>query len=164
MSVGMDMLRLLGGLGDGASGVSRTLGRSGGGFSPRAMGGPDFRSVLEQARAGGVSSGVRVTIAEGAGVTLTDEQVGRVSIAADKAEASGASRALVKIDEQWVSVDLATRTVTGSWSPGSGEVAGGIDAVLEAPGAAAGPGVPTGPGTLGLTPQVLKLLSGQTGA
>ncbi len=108
-----------------------------------------FADLLRRAESGDFASGIPVKVDEHAGVTLTEEQIARLSIAADKAEAAGIHKALVLIDGQSLLLDVHTRTVTGKAdlgggapaSPGSntaksgaavggGAVLAGIDGVL----------------------------------
>src|SRR4051812_18153381 len=76
--------------------------------------GADFGTLLQKAREGGLASGREVTIARGAGVSLTPEQLSQLSVAADRAEAQGATRALVMIDGKAIRLDVAMREVTGA--------------------------------------------------
>jgi len=96
--------------------------------------GLDFQSLLAKAKSGTISSGLPVTVSPEAGIELTDEQLGRVAAAADLAQASGASRALVLIDGKAVKLDVGVRTVTGVADMESGKPITGIDAVVNAPG------------------------------
>lgn len=71
-----------------------------------------FAELLAQAQAGELSSHKLVSVDPDAGVTLTDEQKARLSLAADQAEAQGLRTALVVFDDQQVVLDVGTRTVT----------------------------------------------------
>jgi len=95
-----------------------------------------FADLLAKAQAGEVSSHVPVTVANGAGVSLSDEQLRRLSIAADRAEASGVSRALVLIDGMALRLDVGVRQVTGRVELGPGAALAGVDGVVRAPEAA----------------------------
>lgn len=119
MTQATDMLRALGGNQLAAS--AKTLG---------ASGSIDFAQLLEQARAGEIASGLPVRVALGAGVELNNEQLGRLSAAADLAEAHGAARAAFMIDGQVVAMDVATRTVTGAITANETSVVQGIDAIV----------------------------------
>ncbi len=129
----------------------------------RAGDGAEFRSLLERAQGGEVSSGLPVTIAPGAGVTLTQAQLTRLADAADRAEAQGASRALVLIDGMALRLDVGVREVTGAAEIKADTVLTGIDAVIsvgpggESPAAGPIPLPPVAGGTL--NPSLLELLS-----
>lgn len=125
-TTGADLLKLLGGLA--APGAVPSA--SG---SPASTGGIDFASLLQRAASGEAASGRPVSIAKGAGVELTEDQLTRLAAAADKAEAQGATRALVMIDGRALTMDIAVRQVTGAADLGAG-VLTGIDAVLSVPG------------------------------
>jgi hypothetical protein len=123
---GTDLLKLLGGLA--APGAGST---PAGSASP--TGSVDFASLLQRAATGEATSGRPVSIAKGAGVDLTEDQLSRLAAAADKAEAQGATRALVLIDGKALTIDIAVRQVTGAADLGAG-VLTGIDAVVSVPG------------------------------
>lgn len=91
-----------------------------------------FAELLAKAREGEISSGLPVTLAPGAEVELTESQLARVAKAADRAEAQGATRALLLIDGVALTLDVGVRQVTGSVDMNTGMVTG-IDAVLSAP-------------------------------
>jgi hypothetical protein len=129
MSVpGSDLLRLLG---SGVTpGAERPAAQTG------AAGGADFASLLTKARSGEVSSGRPVTIGRGAGIKLSEEQLAKIASVADRAEAQGATRALVLIDGMALKLDITLREITGRADLGSGGVLTGVDAVVSVPGAA----------------------------
>jgi hypothetical protein len=102
--------------------------------SPSASGTLDFATLLSQARAGQIASGREVTIARNVGVNLTDDQVKRLSVAADLAESQGATRALVHIDGMTLKLDVSMREVTGAVNLKASNVLTGIDAVIDVPG------------------------------
>jgi len=99
-----------------------------------AAGSLDFASLLSQAKAGQLASGREVSIARNAGVNLSDDQIKRLSVAADMAESQGATRALVHIDGMTLKLDVGMREVTGSVDLKSSNVLTGIDAVIDVPG------------------------------
>jgi hypothetical protein len=103
---------------------------------PDQIAGSDFGTLLQKARELGLTSGRDVTVARGAGVTLTDEQLKLLSAAADRAEAQGATRALVMIDGKALKLDVAMREVTGQVDLASGGVLTGVDSVITMPGTA----------------------------
>lgn len=103
-----------------------------------------FERMLELARNAELGSGVPVRVAPSAGVELTDAQMARLAGAADRLEVSGATRALVVIDGRALSLDVATRTVTGAVRIEPGTPLVGFDAVMHLP--ESGPaGAPTLP-------------------
>lgn len=122
-----DLLRLLGsqavpGVAPGSSAAS-----------PANSGGIDFATLLHQAQAGKLASGREVTIGRSAGVKLSDDQIKRISAAADLAESQGATRALVMIDGMAIKLDVSMREVTGMVDLKKTGVLTGIDAVVEVP-------------------------------
>ena len=128
-AVGSDLLRLLGsqatpGI---APGPTTAAGNA-------AAGALDFAKLLSQAQSGQLASGRQVTIANGANVQLTDDQIKRVSAAADLAESQGATRALVMIDGMAMKLDVSMRQVTGAVDLASQGVLTGVDAVVQVPG------------------------------
>lgn len=97
-----------------------------------APGGPsDFSSMLDLARAGELPTGLPVTIARGAGVELSEDQLARLAQAADRAESAGAVRALALIDGRAVELDVATRQVIREHSLADARVVTGIDSVID---------------------------------
>lgn len=108
-----------------------TLGRSP--LTQGSVGGASFAELLGKAKDGQVHSGLPVEVAPGSGMDLSAEQLERLAQIADKAEASGASRVLVNIDDHWVRLDVGVRQVTGAAELSPGEIVGGIDAVVTAP-------------------------------
>lgn len=126
-ATGTDLLRLLSaqatpgvapGMGAGASGATGAL---------------DFAKFLSQAKAGQIGSGREVSIAKGCGVKLSDDQIKRISAAADLAESQGATRALVMIDGTAIKLDVSMRQVTGTVDLKAQGVLTGIDAVIQVP-------------------------------
>lgn len=138
---GAELLRLLG------SGV-RPDGAAGATGRGAAIEGLDFASLLRKAEAGEVSSGRTIEVARGAGVTLSDSQVERLSRAADAAEAAGSTRLLAMMDGKALIVNVVTRTVEGAFDPagkvGADAVLTGVDAAMVVPGKADEDGVLTG--------------------
>jgi hypothetical protein len=142
--------------------------------------GASFGDLLKQAREGGLASKLPVEIAPGANVALSDEQLARLSLAADRAEAAGVKTALVNIDGQRLVLDVHARRVMGVAAPENG-VYLGIDGVMDlgdlrpalsapaqgSPGGAgtARPASPLRPpaGTPAQSPSVLNLLAGIAG-
>jgi len=132
--VSADAVSLLRALGGGA----RPLGISGAGAatgtarSGTAAGVP-FADLLARAQTGEVASALPVTVTNGAGVNLSEDQLQRLSVAADRAEASGATRALVLIDGMALRLDVGVRQITGTAELGAGAALSGIDGVVRAP-------------------------------
>jgi hypothetical protein len=124
-AVGNDLLRLLS--------AQATPGVAPGPSAAESGGALDFAKMLDQARAGQLRSGREVSIAKGAGVQLSDDQLKRISAAADIAEAQGATRALIMIDGIAMKLDVSMRQITGSVDLKSQGVLTGIDAVIHVP-------------------------------
>jgi len=125
--------------------------------------GPSFDGLLAKAQGGTLSSGVPVRVAREAGVEFTPEQFARLAEAADRAEAEGASRAVVLMDGGAFALDVGLRTITGRADLSSTRVLAGVDAVVTvAPvGGAGGSAVtstPRGPSGAGLNKSLIELL------
>lgn len=122
-----------------AAGASTPVGP----LAPHELARSDFAALLGRAK--GLASDRPVTVAKDAKVSLTDDQLSRLAQAADHAEAQGANRALVRIDDQWLTLDVATRTITGVFDPVHAQASAGpsvltgLDAVIHVPGAANSP-------------------------
>jgi hypothetical protein len=124
--------------------------------------GPAFDQFLQQAQAGQISSGIPVRVSRQAGVSLSGSQMVRLADAADRAEAAGASRALVMIDGMLLTMDVPQRTITGQADISSTKVLNGVDAVVTvAPDAGEIPGQlpPLNAGTMNSS--LLKILAGR---
>lgn len=121
---GLDLLRALG------SGV--VPGREA--QSSAAPGGIDFAGLLDTARRGQLNTGREVSLEPGLGLELSSEQMDRLSRAVDRAESSGAGRALVLLDGKALTVDVDGRRVIASQSLGDERALTDIDAVVPAPG------------------------------
>lgn len=96
--------------------------------------GQSFAELLGKAADGQITSGLPVTVAKGAGVNLSAEQLVRIGSAADRAHAAGADRAVVLIDGAALKLDVATRTITGPADLSPGATHGDIDALVVAAG------------------------------
>jgi hypothetical protein len=101
-------------------------GATGSASSPAGM----FADLLKQAQEGTLTTKLPVTIAPDCGVTLSDDELARLSFAADKLEASGVKTALVTIDGQRLLLDVHSRKITGRADGHDGIVAG-IDGTLD---------------------------------
>jgi hypothetical protein len=86
--------------------------------------------MLAKAKSGELSSGLPVVVAPGAGVQLSGEQLTKLASAADVAEASGASKALVAIDGRMLTMDVATREITADVTAQLASHTQGVPAVL----------------------------------
>jgi len=81
---------------------------------------PDlFTSLLRRARRGELRTGRRVSASRALQTTLTDEQLDRLSAAADAAESTGALRALVLLDGAAIAIDVPRRTAERAHEAGS---------------------------------------------
>ena len=155
MTTSAELLRMLGSIGAPGSAPGAPAGS--------APSGVDFASLLKQASAGALSSGLPVTIAKGSTVQLSSDQLARIAVAADQAQAQGANRALVLIDGKAIKLDVAVRQITGAADLNSGGVLTGIDSVVSIPaasqsGSQAAPGVVPLPRTGYASPSLLRLL------
>lgn len=130
-----------------------------GGSSPVApVSGQSFADMLRNVDAGKVASGLDVTVARGVDVSLSREQMDRLAVAADAAQARGSSRALVLIDGKALRMDVLSRRITGVVDVAAGGVFDGFDSVISA-GAPTEPEAAPGPGGTGDNASLLKLLS-----
>jgi hypothetical protein len=123
-----------------ANALLRTLGRINGSGSGGASAGPassgiDFSQLLAKARAGEIHSGIKVTSARDANIQLTDDQLARLSAAADVAEANGIGRGLFLMDGKHLVMDVGTRQLLGEISSSQAGVVDGVDGVINVPGA-----------------------------
>jgi hypothetical protein len=123
--------------------------------------GPSFDQMLQQAQGGQISSGIPIRVSRQAGVDLSGSQLTRLADAADRAEAAGASRALVMIDGMVLTMDVPQRTITGKADTGSTKVLNGVDAVVTC--AAQAGDIPnhTAPPTGATNASLLKILAGR---
>ena len=77
-----------------------------------------FDELLASAKAGRLSSGRAISTAH-EGEPISPEQLQRLAIAADRAESSGAQRAVLLLDGRALLLDVATRTVSMELSASS---------------------------------------------
>jgi hypothetical protein len=122
----IDPGQLLRNLGSGV--LPPSLGGSQG--ASRLAEGPGFDQLLQQAQTGQIQSGIPIRVARQAGLDLSPSQLTRLADAADRAEAAGASRALVMIDGMVLMMDVPQRTITGQADLSSTKVLNGVDAVV----------------------------------
>lgn len=95
----------------------------------------DFEDLLTRAAASQVRTGAGVNVSARTGLTFSDEQLERLSLAADRAESQGITTALLLIDGQALTLDVGSRTITGVVDPGSAQAVAGIDGVVTVPAA-----------------------------
>ncbi len=77
-----------------------------------------FDELLASAKAGRLASGRAVSTAH-EGEPISPEQLQRLAIAADRAELSGAQRAVLLLDGRALMLDVPTRTISGELSASS---------------------------------------------
>lgn len=105
-----------------------------------------FGDILLRAASGEVSSDLPVSVASGVDVELAPETLERIAALVDKAQAQGASHALVVTDEGMLELDVLRRRIEGVVDPSSGDnVLTGFDAVLLAKSDTTDPAELTGP-------------------
>jgi hypothetical protein len=130
--------------------------------APQDANAASFDQLLQNAQAGAVSSGLPIRVASQAGVSLSPSQLARLSDAADRAEAAGASRALVTIDGMVLTMDVPLRTITGQADLSSTKVLTGVDAVVTvANDAGTIPGQVSLPASVTSNASLLKILAAQ---
>lgn len=98
-----------------------------------ALDGAGFADLLARVREGAMSSGQPVEIAPGAKVELSADQLERLAVAIDAAEAAGHHRVLTLIDGQALAVDVPGRMVLESISSGDARLLSDFDAVISVP-------------------------------
>ncbi|MFT3686200.1 MAG: hypothetical protein QM783_14970 [Phycisphaerales bacterium] len=94
--------------------------------------GQSFSSLLSAARGGALTSERPVEATPDVKGKLSADQLSRIAVAADQAEAAGMNSALVLIDGAAVQLDVLSREVTGVLDPRTAAVTG-VDGVLAAP-------------------------------
>lgn len=122
-----------------------------------------FDTLLEQAQAGSLQTGLPVSVAAGVGVALDESQLGELSRIVDRAHADGATRIAVLLDGKALDVDVLSRRVLGELDLSDGRVMTGIDGVVQLgvdPDSVPGVLPVPSPGALG--PSLLKLLGQDT--
>ena len=88
-----------------------------------------FDQMLALVSDGRVSSGRKVTVAFEADPPLNEAQLDRLGAAADLAESSGASSAMMLIDGRGITLDVNERTLTDELTPTS-SVVNTVDAAV----------------------------------
>ncbi len=105
-----------------------------------------FGALLALASRGAIESGRRVQVTFEPNETLDDQQITRLSAAADLAEASGARRAMTLIDGRGFVLDVEQRTLTAELLAGAGSrYVHELDAAIYVPGADEQEAEPLGP-------------------
>lgn len=105
-----------------------------------------FGDLLIKAASGEISSGLPVSVARGVEAELSPETLDRLSTLVDKAQAQGASHALVLTDDGMFKLDVLRRRIESVVDPANGDdVLTGIDAVLLAKSDPGDPSELTGP-------------------
>ncbi len=128
----------------------------------RAADGADFQTLLARARAGSLETGLPVTVADGAGLELSEEQLARLGRVVDRAHAEGATRILVMLDGVALDVDVLSRRVLGEADLAGGRVMTGIDGFVRlGEGDDAAPGVLALPSAGAVDASVLAMLAGE---
>lgn len=121
--------------------------------------GVSFEEMLELARSGKMSSGQGVSIGPGVGVELTAEQADRLSAAADRALAAGATDVIVMLDGMALRLDVQNRQITELVNlKDHGELLS-VDGILSATPIATGEEKVAGPGTLAMNASLMEALS-----
>lgn len=104
--------------------------------SGQAIESTGFAELLAQARSGELGSSAPVTISPDAKISLTPDELARISLGADRAEAAGIRTALVMVGDQKLVLDVHTRQITGRAQAapaqaGVGGVYPGVDGVID---------------------------------
>jgi hypothetical protein len=155
IAAGNDMLKALGS-GVLPPGVER------GAIRETNMARAGFADLLAKVRGGAIESGLEVTVANGAGVNLSEKQLEQLAKAADLAESEGATTALVMIDGMALRMDVTGRKVLGTVDLSAGGVVTDIDSMISIPSDSQGePSIvpPPSRGVLGLSAGMLESLS-----
>jgi hypothetical protein len=120
-----------------------------------------FAELLERAGRGALRAGEPVKLDPASGVTLSEDQLARVSEAAGRLEASGASRGLILVDDMALEFDVLTRTITGRVDLGDAGAVVNIDGVVRAAASedGASPAALTPP-SLSMNASLLRVLAG----
>lgn len=108
---------------DGADAASRS----------RAIESEDFGALLTSVRTGEIASGRPITARGAHEGALTPEQLDRLGIATDAAEAAGSRRLLAMVDGAAVTVDVAKRQIVDHADSPSGVVLTEIDGFVLVP-------------------------------
>lgn len=127
--MGTDPIQLLRSLAQG--GRTTGAGLAGAGWTSAAGAeGPGFAELLRRVQSGELSSRAPVSVDPDVEVELSEEQLAKLSLAADRAEAAGVQQALVLVDGQRLVLDVRQRRITGI-AEGEGGVVAGVDGVID---------------------------------
>lgn len=138
-------------------GIERSLGS---GLPKGQIEGQSFADLLAMEKTGSLGSARGVSVRPEAGVNLSSEQMARLGVAMDRAEASGAQNALIMLDGMALKVNVGVRQVTEQVDIANTQVASGIDAVINAGDTRKGkPATLSMPGA-GVHPSIAKILEG----
>lgn len=125
--------------------------------------GVSFEEMLELARSGEISTGEGVSIDPAVGIELSADQASRLSKAADRALAAGATDVIVMLDGMALRLDVHNRQITERVNlEDHGELLN-IDGIISAApdssneGQVTGP--VTGPGTLAMNASLMNALA-----
>lgn len=108
---------------DGSDGAARS----------RSIESEDFGSLLTSVRTGEIASGRTLSTRGGVDTELSPEQLERLGIATDAAEAAGSRRLLAMIDGGAVTIDVADRRIESHAESVSGTVLTEIDGFVLVP-------------------------------
>lgn len=142
-------------------GVERRIGAAASGLGAKnTFESLSFADLLTREASGQLTTGRPVSIHPDCDVQLSEDQMQRLGVAIDRAEASGAQRALVMIDGMAMKVDIGIRQIVGKVDLQSTPVLGEIDAVVQADANAFAdqPKPLLGPTAASLHPSLAKLL------
>ncbi|MBL8744974.1 MAG: hypothetical protein JNK58_01315 [Phycisphaerae bacterium] len=92
-----------------------------------------FAELLSKVQAGGIASNEPVQVAPGQRIELSTEQLQRLGVAIDAAEAAGHHRVLALIDGQALTIDVPGRMVMESHSAADARLLTDFDAVISVP-------------------------------
>lgn len=123
MTIPSDSVTLLRMLGSGVVPADRPQASA----DPRSL---DFAALLEQARAGGVRSGLTVSVDPAVDLELDHDRLERLSQIADLAQAQGLDRVLIIDGPHRLVLDVERRTIVGK-AEAAGNLLSGFDAVFE---------------------------------
>lgn len=101
--------------------------------APEGLERQSFAGLLQSVRAGDIMSGRPLHQAPDLAVPLDAEQLSRLEVAADAAEAAGSTRTLALIDDVFATIDVGGRRVDATSARGDQSVITGIDGFVLVP-------------------------------
>ena len=101
---------------------------------PAQPGAADFAKLLAQAKDGQLASNQPVSVSPRSKLNLSPDQMQRLSVAADRAQAAGLHTAMVMLDGKPLLMDVQSRQVLGAFDASARE-ASTVDGVVAAPSA-----------------------------